>query len=295
MERNLVRQPARGTVVRLGALPPLVAWLDARRIETPTGCVGVIRFNVWMTSIAAALDDAVNESRECDGIVLDLRGNVGGLAAMISGVAGYFVNSDMLLGVMHMRGADLRYTVNPRHVTRTGERMEPYAGPLAIVVDGLSASTTEIFASALQHYQRARVFGDTTAGEALPSLLTRLPNGDGMQYAVADLTDPGGRRLEGQGVVPADVVPLTRAALAHGRDDALQAAVGWIEHASSRRNAPSLRNERSLSSGGSARSLSSRGSELFCHPEGPFHHSFRKSNGENPVRLVYARLARNDK
>ena len=51
-------------------------------------------------------------------------------------------------------------------------------------MDELSASTTEIFAAALQHLSRARVFGVPSAGQALPALLMRLPNGDGLMYVV---------------------------------------------------------------------------------------------------------------
>ncbi len=225
----MVRRPAPGTVVRLGALPPIPTHLEQRRIDRVRGCVGVIRFNTWMTVIAPAFEDALAALRSCEGMVLDLRGNVGGLAAMVMGMAGHFVDSELVLGVMHMRGTEMRYIANPRRVARDGSPVQPYAGPLALIVDNLSASTTEIFVAALQQHGRARVFGDTTAGEALPSLLTRLPNGDGMLYAIADLTDPAGRRVEGVGVVPDERLPLSRESLLAGRDDALAAALRWLD------------------------------------------------------------------
>ncbi len=228
VERDLVRRDAPGTVVRLGQLPPVPTWFDRRRIDERGGCVGVIRFNVWMTAIAQPFDDAMNEFRQCDGIVLDLRGNVGGVAAMVIGITGHFVDHELLLGELHMRSATLRYVANPRRVTRDGTPVTPYAGSLAVLVDELSASTTEIFVAALQKYGRARIFGDTTAGEALPSLITRLPNGDALQYAVADFVDPSGRRLEGKGIVPDELVPLRRNALLAGRDETLAAALHWL-------------------------------------------------------------------
>ena len=229
VERDIVRRASRGTEVRLGAPPAMPTWLDQQRIDGPRGCVGIIRFNTWMPSVAPAFDAALDGMRGCHGIVLDLRGNVGGVAAMIMGIAGHFTNREMVLGVMRMRTGELRYVANPRRSTSAGATVEPFSGRLALVVDELSASTTEIFASALQQQGRARVFGDTTAGQALPSVLARLPNGDAMLYAVADLTDAGGRRLEGNGVVPDELFPLSRAALFSGRDDALQAALRWID------------------------------------------------------------------
>jgi carboxyl-terminal processing protease len=228
VERRLVRRATHGTLVRLGDLPPMLTWLEHRVLGDPARCTGVIRFNTWMTPVSQAFENALNAMRRCDGVVLDLRGNIGGVAAMIMGIAGHFTDRQLVLGVLRMRGSELRYVANPRRVIHGGVAVEPYGGQLALLVDELSASTTEIFAAALQHYSRARVFGDTTAGQALPSLVTRLPNGDALLYAVADLTDPAGRRLEGVGIIPDERVPLTRDALLDGRDEVLAAALRWI-------------------------------------------------------------------
>jgi carboxyl-terminal processing protease len=58
--------------------------------------------------------------------------------------------------------------------------------------------------------------------------LLRLPNGDRLQYVFADYLSASGRRLEGNGVEPDEVVPADRRALLDGRDPALEAAVRWI-------------------------------------------------------------------
>ncbi len=95
-------------------------------------------------------------------------------------------------------------------------------------MDGLSASTSEIFAGGMQDLSRARVFGTKSAGAALPSMIERLPNGDGFQYAAASYTSESGKVLEGAGVIPDVTLPLTRAALLAGKDPALDAALAWI-------------------------------------------------------------------
>ena len=79
----------------------------------------------------------------------------------------------------------------PVRVSRSGQPLQPYEGHVAIVVDEMSASTTEILAAALQRLGRARVFGTPSAGQALPALLTRLPNGDRLMYVIADFAGPG--------------------------------------------------------------------------------------------------------
>ena len=225
---DLVRREAPGQAVQLGALPTMLIRLEQERVQQGSGCAGVIRFNMFMPPIAAPFEDAIGALRNCSGIVLDLRGNLGGVAAMVMGLAGYFFDEQVRLGELRLRGSELRYTANPRRVSRHGVRTETYSGPVAILVDELSASTTEIFAAALQHLSRARVFGVPSAGQALPALLMRLPNGDGLMYVIADFVAPGGRRLEGQGVVPDERVAITRAGLLSGSDEPLLAALRWI-------------------------------------------------------------------
>jgi carboxyl-terminal processing protease len=124
------------------------------------------------------------------------------------------------LGTEYLRGTTLKFVIFPR--------AEPFRGPLAILVDGCSASTAEIFAGGLKDIQRARVFGTRTAGAALPSIISRLPNGDGFQYAIANYISQGGKPLEGIGVIPDEEVRLTRHRLLEGQDPVVEAALGWI-------------------------------------------------------------------
>jgi carboxyl-terminal processing protease len=121
----------------------------------------------------------------------------------------------------------LKFVANPRRVDTRAQPTTPFAGRLALVVDELSISTTEIFAGGLQAMGRAQLFGVQTAGQALPSVPERLPNGDILYHAIADFLSPTGKPLEGDGVRPDHVVPLTRAALLAGRDPALDAAIAW--------------------------------------------------------------------
>jgi carboxyl-terminal processing protease len=97
-----------------------------------------------------------------------------------------------------------------------------------VLVDGVSASTAEIFAGGLQDLKRARVFGTRSAGAALPSTIKKLPNGDGLQYAQANYISEGGQPLEGRGVVPDVEVKQSRQALLNGHDRVVDAAVDWI-------------------------------------------------------------------
>jgi carboxyl-terminal processing protease len=167
--------------------------------------------------------------RGADGIVIDLRGNPGGLAAMIMGLAGHFLPERATLGVMKTKQSELRFNANPRLVNAAGERVEPYDGPLAILVDGLTGSASECFTGGMQSIGRARVFGQTSMGQALPALFDKLPNGDVLIHAWGDFVTGTGVRIEGRGVIPDESVELTRESLLAGHDAALERALAWID------------------------------------------------------------------
>jgi len=225
LERRL---PSDAIPVRFGNLPPLPTRLEAHWLERGDRRVAVIRFNIWMVPIAPRFEEAVATMRDADGFVLDLRGNPGGVAALAQGIAGYFVDRADSLGTIKSRRDELELRINPRRVLAGGERFQPYAGPLAILVDSGTGSTSEIFAAGLQDLGRARLFGEPTAGAALPAQAKRLPNGDVLLHATGDFIRPSGRRIEGQPVVPDEVVPLTRSGLRAGHDEPLDAAARWI-------------------------------------------------------------------
>lgn len=244
-------EPARLGSTKYGNLPAFPIEVESRIVEIPVqGAegskpvrIGVIAFNIWMTGASDAIDRAVDSMRSCDGIVLDLRGNPGGLGAMSMGVAGHFVREPASLGSMIGRESTLEFTAEPRKVSTEGKRVRPYATrPLAILMDSRSASTSEVFAGGLQDLGRARVFGEESAGMALPALAVELPNGDVLLHAVADFVTSKGTRLEGRGVIPDERVVPTRTALLRGDDSALIAASKWIAastlEARAARNAP---------------------------------------------------------
>ena len=81
----------------------------------------------------------------------------------------------------------------------------------------------------MQSIGRARVFGQTSMGQALPALFDRLPNGDVLIHAWGDFVTGTGVRIEGRGVIPDEPVQLSRDALLAGRDLALERALAWID------------------------------------------------------------------
>ncbi|MCS7034000.1 MAG: S41 family peptidase [Phycisphaerae bacterium] len=213
-----LEKPA-GTPAKFMNLPTFYVQTEARRIEPDVGYIFVSAF--FGTETVPKFRAAVESFRDADGLILDLRGNPGGIGFMANGMAGYLVDQPGLqLGQMTMRDAKLDFRINPQPFV--------FTGPLAVLVDGASMSTSEILAGGLQDIGRARVFGTPTPGAALPSRIERLPNGDGFQYAFANYVSARGQALEGRGVQPDEVVWPERRALLAGRDPVIDAAVAWI-------------------------------------------------------------------
>ncbi len=215
-----------GRPTSFGNLPQMALSIRSELIDGPEDApapIGLLAFNAFLdpVHVMAATGKLVKACSGCAGIVIDLRGNPGGIGAMAMGLAGWFTaDSGRRLGTMHTRDGELHFAVFPR--------AQPFTGRLAILIDEASASTSEIFASGLQDLGRARVFGRRSAGAALPSVIVDLPSGDAFQYAIADYVSAGGRSLEGIGVLPDETIVPTREQLLAGRDPVLEKALSWL-------------------------------------------------------------------
>lgn len=216
----------RGAVTKFGNLPAMHVTFGQQRVPLKSaGSAGYVTFSIFLAPdvIMDRFTAAVASFADCKGIILDLRGNPGGIGGMAMGIAGHFVAKETTLGEMVTREGTLRFVANPR--------ADAYAGKLAVLIDECSASTSEILAGGLQAAGRARVFGSPSAGQALPSTIAKLPNGDGFQYAFANFILSNGRTVEGAGITPDVSAPPTRSGLLAGEDAAFQAALAWIESA----------------------------------------------------------------
>ncbi|HKL49863.1 MAG TPA: S41 family peptidase [Wenzhouxiangellaceae bacterium] len=215
---------------RAGTLPPMRFEFDAERVARNSGaCIGRIEFTSWVPALGAALQRALPLLLDCRGLVIDLRGNPGGVMAMMMPVAGWLFDEVTTLGTMRNASGEIHFRALPRRVLSDGTAVAPFAGPVAILVDAASASTSEMFAAGLQGSGRAQVFGTRTPGMALPANARRLSSGDSLMYVVADYIGPTGARIEGGGVEPDQVIVPTPETLTGCIDPVLLAAFDWIE------------------------------------------------------------------
>jgi hypothetical protein len=159
--------------------------------------------------------------KDAPGIVLDLRGNRGGLLGLVYGLGGLLETRPVSFGVMRTRAGWHDLGIVPQ---KNG-----YHGRLVVLIDAETQSAAEIFAGGVQSSGRAVVVGQRSAGATLPSAAKELPTGAILQYAFADFVSADGRLIEGAGVEPNLSVKLTRRRLLAGRDPQLEAALNLIE------------------------------------------------------------------
>lgn len=191
---------------------------ESRKLE---GNIGYVSFNVFIGDAVAKFQAALREFHDTKGLIIDLRGNPGGVGSMAPTMADSLFTGAGSLGVSRFRYETQQFAFK-------GSGRDAYMGKVVILVDENSASTAEVFTGGLQESGRVTVVGTNTAGAVLPSLQAMLPTGGVMQHVISDFKTPKGIVLEGRGVIPDIIASPTRAALLSGHDVAFERAVKFI-------------------------------------------------------------------
>ena len=223
--RNRVRRAVVPRERLKGELVPFFQALPAQLVEFESGRlrgrIGYVRFNLFAAPVLEKFCAALRSMEDAPGIVLDLRGNRGGLLGLVYGMGGLLETRPVSFGVMRTRAGWHDLAVVP---AKNG-----YRGQLVVLIDAETQSAAEMFAAGLQASGRAVVVGQRSAGATLPSAAKELPTGAILQYAFADFVGGDGRLIEGVGVEPTLPVKLTRRQLLAGRDPQLEAALDAID------------------------------------------------------------------
>lgn len=168
-----------------------VPTVESELLEDGAGLVRLLTFSQNSAEqVAAAIEDLLSEGAE--GIILDLRGNPGGLLSEAVDVAGVFVSDELIVSVREAAGEN-------RRLRSDGEALTDL--PLVVLVDNGSASASEIVAGAMQDLDRAEVVGETTFGKGTVQTVRPLSEG-GVKFTTAEYLTPSGDSIEGVGVEP---------------------------------------------------------------------------------------------
>lgn len=201
----------------LGNFPPQEMIFELRRMEEN---IGYIRFNIWVVPQMAKIRQAIRDFADTKGIIIDLRGNPGGVGGMAPGIAGLLVKEKVSLGSMKGRESQTNFIAYPQ--------ASPFLGKIVIITDYGTGSTSEVFAAGMQEIGRAKVVGEISMGAVLPSVFDTLATGAIFQYPISDYKSPKNILIEGRGVVPDKEVKTTRKSLLEGRDLQIEEAVRQI-------------------------------------------------------------------
>jgi carboxyl-terminal processing protease len=212
---SLLRPPTPAftlTVERDEVLHPSIQW---RMLDVASG-IGYLQITLFTDQTAQEVDKAIAALKDqgAQALILDLRGNGGGVVAPLPRTLGIFMS----------QGTVVYYEIRQRDerpVRARGPRV--FEGPLAVLVDSGTASASEIFVAALQEQGRATIVGQPTFGKGSIQALYNLQDGSTLHLTNAVWLTPQRQRLDGVGVHPDLLVDPQP-----GQDAELDAAVMYL-------------------------------------------------------------------
>ena len=216
---ELIRRENGGSFLKLGHLPRQCIRYES---EVTADGIGIVRFSIFAPQIVKRFrQDLKGKFKDCRALIVDLRGNPGGILMTAEWLIGWMVPDRKIpLGTMTVQNVRLTPVAAPQKGA--------FNGALAVLVDRDSCSTSEMFAAALQDAGAAKIFGEKTPGWCLPSQVVELSAGYRMQVVMGDAVRPDGKRLEGVGVTPDQIAVNTVEILKQGRDLPLDAALEYM-------------------------------------------------------------------
>lgn len=216
------------TVVRAGATDQVEVPIVRGPIHVPTvtdhmlpGQIGYIRLFEFVPGVGSGIRNAMQDLRGggMRALVLDLRGNPGGLVSELRDVSAAILPQGT--PVLQMRTRTGRSVV----MQTPSAPIVPASVPIVVLVDEGTASAAELLSAAIQEQGRGMVEGTKTAGAVEIGITIDLPEGAGMSVTVARVFTGKGMRLEGQGVTPDTPESLTSQAMDEGHDSQLDRAI----------------------------------------------------------------------
>lgn len=164
--------------------------------------IGYIRLSEFSSHAANQMRHAIQDltAQKADGFVLDLRGNPGGLLQASIEISRMWLEKGGIVRTVDRKGNSEETAANRTALTNL---------PLAVLVDGNSASSSEILTGALKDNRRATVVGSQTFGKALVQSVHSLSDGSGLAVTIAHYYTPEGTDISHKGIAPDVKVDLT--------------------------------------------------------------------------------------
>lgn len=138
--------------------------------------------------------EALENTKTTDSLILDLRGNTGGLLDNAVFIADMFINNGTIVDIIYRNGYKKSIKAQDEHF--------PLKKPIVVLVNGASASASEILSGALKDYHRATLVGKKTFGKGLVQKVVPLPNSTGVNITIARYLTPSGTDINKLGIEP---------------------------------------------------------------------------------------------
>jgi carboxyl-terminal processing protease len=168
------------------------------------GNIGYIRLSTFMDEHAADdMKTALLKFKNKSGLILDLRGNPGGLLTNAIDIGSMFIKSGPIVQVVNREGKKQYYDAS-------GSTIVPPTVPVAVLVDGGSASASEILSGALKDTKRGTLIGVTTFGKGLVQTVHQLSDGSGVAITTNKYLTAGGHYIHHIGILPNIKVELPK-------------------------------------------------------------------------------------
>ena len=145
--------------------------------------------------------EAIEKTQKADGLILDLRGNTGGLLPNAIFIANLFIPEGNLVSIVGRNG--YKYDIGAQNTEFQIKK------PMIVLVDGASASASEILSGALKDYKVAKLLGTRTYGKGMVQKIIPLPNETGLNLTVAKYLTPNGTDINQKGINPDIEVTFT--------------------------------------------------------------------------------------
>lgn len=172
------------------------------RQEILPGNLGYIRLDSFISQKASdEMKAALEKTATADGLIIDLRNNPGGLLSNGIEVANMFLTKGVIVSTVDASNERRPMMAEGRPISDK---------PLVVIVNGGSASASEILASALHDNGRCKLVGEKTFGKGLVQAVSKLPEGSGMNITIAKYVTPTNEDINKKGVKPDYVIPLSK-------------------------------------------------------------------------------------
>ncbi len=160
--------------------------------------------------------EALEKTKNTQGLILDLRGNTGGLLPNAVFIANLFIPKGNIVSIVGRNG--YKYDINAQD-TEFGVKK-----PTIVLVDGNSASASEILSGALKDYNKAKLLGTKTYGKGMVQKIIPMPNETGLNLTVAKYLTPNGTDINKKGITPDIKVNISIQDVKNNNDAQLQSA-----------------------------------------------------------------------